>query len=43
MNEYAIITHGFMENTIKEDIKNNLIDHNFQLLLMKMIYIVWLD
>ena len=24
MNEYAIITHGFMENTIKEDIKNIL-------------------
>ena len=31
MNEYAIITHGFMENTIKEDIKNNLIDHNFHI------------
>lgn len=31
MNEYAIITHGFIENTIKEDIKNNLIDHNFHI------------
>ena len=31
MNEYAIITHGFMENTIKEDIKNNLIDYNFHI------------
>ena len=33
MNEYAIITHGFMENTIKEDIKNNLNEHNFHITL----------
>ena len=31
MNEYAIITHGFIENTIKEDIKNNLIDNTFHI------------
>ena len=29
MNEYAIITHGFKDNTIKEAIKNNLIDSSF--------------
>ena len=31
MNEYAIITHGFIENTIKEDIKNNLVDSFFHI------------
>lgn len=31
MNEYAIITHGFIENTIKEDIKNNLVDSSFHI------------
>ena len=31
MNEYAVITHGFIENTIKSDIKNNLIDENFHI------------
>ena len=31
MNEYAVIKHGFMENTIKEDIKNNLIDKSFHI------------
>lgn len=31
MNEYAIITHGFIENTIKEDIKNNLVDSSFKI------------
>lgn len=31
MNEYAIITHGFIENTIKEDIQNNLIDNTFHI------------
>lgn len=31
MNEYAIIKHGFMEKTIKESIKNNLIDKNFHI------------
>lgn len=31
MNEYAIITHGFIENTIKEDIKNNLVDNSFHI------------
>ena len=31
MNEYAMIKHGFMENTIKDDIKNNLIDKDFHI------------
>ena len=29
MNEYAIIKHGFMENTILNDIKDNLVDKTF--------------
>ena len=31
MNEYAIIKHGFIENTIKEAIKTNKIDKNFKI------------
>ena len=31
MNEYAIITHGFIENTIKDSIDNNLIDKNYKI------------
>lgn len=31
MNEYAVITHGFIEGTIKEDIKNNLLDKTFHI------------
>ena len=31
MNDYAIINHGFIENTIKDDIKNNLIDNDFKI------------
>ena len=30
-NEYAIITHGFIDNNIKESIKNNLIDYEFKI------------
>ena len=29
MNDYAVIKHGFMEKSIKEDFKNNLINNNF--------------
>ena len=29
MNEYAVIKHGFIEDTIKDDIKNNLLDKSF--------------
>ena len=32
MNEYAVITHGFKENTIKEVIKDNLIDDNYHII-----------
>jgi len=32
MNEYAIITHGFKENYIKESLDNNLIDKNFKII-----------
>ena len=31
MNEYAIITHGFIDNNIKESLKNNLIDENYKI------------
>ncbi len=31
MNEYAIIKHGFIENNIKEAIKNKEIDQNFKI------------
>ena len=31
MNEYAVITHGFIENTIKDSIDNNLIDKNYKI------------
>ena len=31
MNEYAIITHGFIEGNIKEAIKENLIDKNYKI------------
>lgn len=29
MNDYAVIRHGFMEKSIKEDLKNNLINEDF--------------
>lgn len=32
MNEYAIIKHGFIENTIKEAIKTNKIDKSFKII-----------
>ena len=31
MNEYAIITHGFIEGNIKESIKKNLVDENYKI------------
>ena len=31
MNEYAIITHGFIDNNINESIKNNLIDKDYKI------------
>ncbi len=31
MNEYAIIKHGFMENTILDDINNKLVDDKFHI------------
>lgn len=31
MNEYAIITHGFVEGNIKESIKDNLVDENYKI------------
>ncbi|MBQ9024619.1 MAG: class I SAM-dependent methyltransferase [Bacilli bacterium] len=31
MNEYALITHGFIDNNIKESISNNLIDNNYKI------------
>lgn len=30
MNEYALITHGFIDNNIKESIKDNLVDSNYK-------------
>lgn len=32
MNDYAIITHGFIEDNIKENIKNQQINKNFKIL-----------
>lgn len=31
MNEYAVITHGFIDNNIKESINNKLIDNNYKI------------
>lgn len=31
MNEYAVITHGFIENNVKESIKQNLLDKNYKI------------
>lgn len=31
MNDYAVIVHGFRDGNIKESIKENLIDENFQI------------
>ncbi len=31
MNEYAVITHGFIDNNIKESIDNNLMDKDFKI------------
>ena len=31
VNEYALITHGFIDNNIKESIKNNLVDDNYKI------------
>lgn len=31
MNEYAVITHGFIDGFIKESIKNNLIDNKYKI------------
>lgn len=31
MNEYAIITHGFMDNNIKDAINNHLVDKSFHI------------
>lgn len=31
MNEYAIITHGFIEGNIKESINNHLLDENYNI------------
>ena len=31
MNEYAVITHGFIDNNIKESIDNNLIDKDYKI------------
>ena len=31
MNEYAVITHGFIDNNINESIKNNLVDKSFKI------------
>lgn len=35
MNEYAVITHGFIENNINESIKNNLVDKNYMITPVK--------
>ena len=32
MNEYAVLTHGFIEGYIKDSIKNNLIDKNYHII-----------
>lgn len=32
MNEYAILTHGFKENNIKESIDNDLVDENYKII-----------
>ena len=31
MNEYAIITHGFIDNNINESLKNNLVNKDFKI------------
>jgi len=31
MNEYAIITHGFIDNNIKDSIKEKLVDENYKI------------
>ena len=31
MNEYAVITHGFIENNINESLKNNLVGKDFKI------------
>ena len=31
MNEYAVITHGFIENNINESLKNNLLDKDYKI------------
>lgn len=31
LNEYAVITHGFIDNNIKESMKENLVDKNFKI------------
>ena len=31
MNEYAVITHGFIDNNIKESINNNLINNDYKI------------
>lgn len=31
MNEYAVITHGFIDNNINESLKNNLLDKDFKI------------
>ena len=31
MNEYAVITHGFIDNNIQESIDNNLIDNDYKI------------
>ena len=31
MNEYALITHGFIDNNIKDSINNNLVDNNYKI------------
>lgn len=45
MNEYAIITHGFKENYIKEALKNNNIDSNYKIISKKtdLYYYIRLD
>lgn len=31
MNDYAVITHGFIENNINQSIKDNLLDNNYKI------------
>ena len=31
MNEYAVITHGFIDNNINESLNNNLLDKNYKI------------